>query len=41
MFPSTHVVFEGIKKMKKGIEETYQPKPILDYSTGKYISEMI
>ena len=39
VFPSTHVVFEGIKKMKKGIEETYQPKPILDYSTGKYISE--
>ncbi len=39
VFPSTHVVFEGLKVMKKGIIETLEPKPILEYSKGKYQSE--
>ena len=39
IFPSTHVVFEGIKKIIKDIDENYQPSPQLEYSSGKYKSE--
>ena len=39
IFPSTHVIYEGIKNIKKGIKESDEPKPVLEYSTGKYISE--
>ena len=36
VFPSTHVVFEGLKSVKKNVSENEKPKPILDYSKGKY-----
>ena len=39
VFPSTHVVFEGLKVMKEDIAESLEPKPILEYSKGKYQSE--
>ena len=39
VFPSTHVVFEGLKSVKKNISEKEKPKPILDYSKGKVQSE--
>ena len=40
IFPSTHVVFEGIKKNTKNISELEKPKPILSYSTSKYCNEL-
>jgi len=39
IFPSTHVVFEGIEKVKKDIHEDEAVKPILSYSTSKAINE--
>ena len=39
IFPSTHVVFEGLKQVKKNIDEKYQPVPVLEYAKGKYKSE--
>jgi len=39
VFPSTHVVFEGLKSVKKNVSENEKPKPILDYSKGKVQSE--
>jgi nucleoside-diphosphate-sugar epimerase/SAM-dependent methyltransferase len=39
IFPSTHVVYEGIEKTTLDIEETLEPIPILSYSTGKVQSE--
>lgn len=39
VFPSTHVVFEGLKKVKKDIPESLEPSPVLEYSKGKYQSE--
>ena len=39
IFPSTHVVFEGLKSVKKNLSENEKPKPILDYSKGKVQSE--
>ena len=39
IFPSTHVIFEGIKSVKKNISEIDEPKPNLIYSKSKYISE--
>ena len=39
VFPSTHVVYEGLKEVKKNITETLEPKPVLEYSKGKYQSE--
>ena len=39
IFPSTHVVFEGLNKVTKSIEETADPKPILEYAKGKVNSE--
>ena len=39
IFPSTHVVFEGIEKIKKNIEEDEVLKPVLSYSSSKAINE--
>ena len=39
IFPSTHVVYEGIDKVKKDIKENEATKPILSYSTSKAINE--
>ena len=35
IFPSTHVVYEGIEKVKKDIKENEETKPVLSYSTLK------
>ena len=39
VFPSTHVIFEGLKTTEKNIEENRKPIPVLNYSKGKYQSE--
>ncbi len=39
VFPSTHVIYEGLKEVKKNIPETLEPKPVLEYSKGKHQSE--
>ena len=39
IFPSTHVVFEGIDKVKLDIRENDETKPILSYSLSKSINE--
>ena len=39
IFPSTHVVFEGIEDVEKNIKENEATKPILSYSTSKAINE--
>ena len=39
IFPSTHVIFEGLTRVVKDINEDYKPKPVLDYSKGKVESE--
>ncbi len=39
IFPSTHVVFEGLEKVKYGIQEDALTKPVLTYSKGKVITE--
>ena len=39
IFPSTHVVYEGINEVKKEIKETEDTKPVLSYSTSKAINE--
>ena len=39
IFPSTHVVFEGLNKVTRNIKETADPKPILEYAKGKVKSE--
>ena len=39
IFPSTHVIFEGLKKVKKNIDEEFPTSPVLDYSRGKVLSE--
>ena len=39
VFPSTHVVFEGIGQVKKDIKEQEETKPVLSYSTSKAINE--
>jgi len=35
IFPSTHVVYEGIKEVKKNISENEELKPVLTYSFSK------
>ena len=40
IFPSTHVVFEGLNRVKKNIKEHEKPKPVLTYSKSKYQSEL-
>ena len=39
IFPSTHVIFEGLKETKKDIKEEEVPCPILAYSTSKVKNE--
>ena len=39
IFPSTHVVFEGLDKVINDIKETFLPRPVLEYSKGKVQSE--
>ena len=39
IFPSTHVVFEGLDTVKKNLSENDNPVPVLEYSKTKYKSE--
>jgi nucleoside-diphosphate-sugar epimerase len=39
IFPSTHVVYEGVEKVKNDINEDEDTKPILSYSYSKVINE--
>ena len=39
IFPSTHVVFEGIKKIKKNISENEKTFPVLSYASSKNQNE--
>jgi len=39
IFPSTHVIYEGLKSTKIDIKENETPKPILMYSTSKVQNE--
>jgi nucleoside-diphosphate-sugar epimerase len=39
IFPSTHVVFEGIEKVKNNITEDEDLEPVLSYSYSKAINE--
>ncbi len=40
IFPSTHVIYEGLKETKKNIREEEKPIPILAYSSSKFQNEM-
>jgi len=39
IFPSTHVVYEGLEKIQNEISENEETKPILSYSTSKALNE--
>jgi nucleoside-diphosphate-sugar epimerase len=39
IFPSTHVVYEGISEIKKYINENEPTKPVLSYSSSKAVNE--
>ena len=39
IFPSTHVVYEGIDEIKTDIKEDEKTKPVLSYSSSKAINE--
>ena len=39
IFPSTHVVFEGIDKVRTDIKENEITKPVLSYSLSKAVNE--
>ena len=39
IFPSTHVVYEGIEKVKNNISEDEDLKPVLSYSSSKATNE--
>jgi len=39
IFPSTHVVFEGIEQVRTDIEEEEKTKPVLSYSSSKAFNE--
>ena len=39
IFPSTHVVYEGIDKVKNDIKENEETKPVLSYSSSKAANE--
>ena len=39
IFPSSHVVFEGLEEVKKNIDENETPKPILAYAKSKVQNE--
>jgi len=40
IFPSTHVIYEGLKETKKDIKEGEKPCPILMYSSSKVQNEI-
>ena len=40
IFPSTHVIFEGLENTKKDINEKETPKPVLMYSSSKVQNEI-
>lgn len=40
IFPSTHVVYEGLESTMFDIEESYPVRPVLTYSNGKVQSEL-
>ncbi len=40
IFPSTHVIYEGVSSIEKNITEEKTPKPVLDYAKGKYQTEL-
>ena len=40
VFPSTHVIYEGLKNVVKNITENQKPSPVLEYSKGKVKSEI-
>ena len=40
IFPSTHVVYEGLNEVKKNINENEDTKPVLSYSLSKAINEV-
>ncbi len=37
--PSTHVIYEGLEKVSKNIEENEPAKPMLSYGNSKFINE--
>ncbi len=39
IFPSTHVIYEGLQETKKNIQEDAEPCPILSYSSSKVQNE--
>ena len=39
IFPSTHVIFDGLKKTQINLTEESDPKPMLAYSKSKYQNE--
>lgn len=39
IFPSTHVIFDGLKVSKQNIDENFEASPMLAYSKGKHINE--
>ena len=39
IFPSTHVVYEGLEEVKNDIKEDETTKPVLSYSSSKAINE--
>ena len=39
IFPSTHVVYEGINEVKNNIRENEKTKPVLSYSSSKALNE--
>ncbi len=39
IFPSTHVVYEGINEVKTNIKEDEKTKPVLSYSSSKAVNE--
>jgi nucleoside-diphosphate-sugar epimerase/SAM-dependent methyltransferase len=39
IFPSTHVIFNGLKKVTLNINESHIPRPILAYAKGKFQNE--
>ena len=39
IFPSTHVIFEGLKETRQNIDEDEVPCPILAYSSSKFQNE--
>ena len=40
VFPSTHVIFEGLNKQDEIITEENEPRPVLAYSSSKFQNEI-